>query len=209
MDVEQMRRGAEAPERVVPATVDLAAQDLADAFVTDPHLSWFFRDDARRDVMRRRFFEFLLRNMALPDGVVYRPAVGGAAAVWIPSETLTPSPLSQELKALPVLLGATGLARFGRLMALRKAMDAHHPVDRPHDYLWFLGVTPAAQGHGIGSRLIRSRLEVLDAQGRAAFLETGTDRNVSLYSRHGFKVIHKYRPTPDGPDVFAMWRDPL
>ena len=56
--------------------------------------------------------------------------------------------------ALPALIGLTGWPRFGRLAAMRAAMDRHHPLERPHDYLFFLGVVPEAQGHGIGSRRI-------------------------------------------------------
>lgn len=208
MDIEAMRRGAEAPKRVDASDLDLAARDLSDAFVEDPHVSWFVRNDARRDAARLKFFQFILAGLALPDGEVMRPAAGGATAVWMPSESLGPTPLIDELRTLPLLLATTGLGRFGRLVALRAAMDKHHPMDRAHDYLWFLGVTPDAQGHGIGSRLLKSRLDQLDAAGRPAFLETSSDRNVALYRRHGFKVIANYKPAPDGPPTFGMWREP-
>ena len=203
-----MRRGAEAPQKADLAQMDLVAKDLSDAFVADPHISWFVRADARCDAMRQRFFQFILTQMALPGGEVRRPQAGGAAAVWMASENLGPQSLGQELRALPVLLSTTGLARFSRLLALRAAMDKHHPMDRPHTYLWFLGVAPQAQGLGIGSRLLKAGLDQLDAQGRAAFLETGTQRNVDLYRRHGFEIATEYKPAPDGPHTFAMWRDP-
>jgi ribosomal protein S18 acetylase RimI-like enzyme len=137
-----------------------------------------------------------------------RPEAGGGAAVWIPSETLVPQSLIEELRALPLLLATTGLGRFGRLLALRAAMDKHHPMDRPHTYLWFIGVTPKAQGLGIGSRLLKAGLDQLDSAGRPAFLETSTERNVALYRRHGFEIIADYKPTPDGPQTYGMWREP-
>jgi ribosomal protein S18 acetylase RimI-like enzyme len=158
--------------------------------------------------MRRGFFRHILKHLALPAGQIMRPATGGAAAVWMPSENLGPNPLIQELRALPVLIGMTGWSRFSRLIGLREVMDKHHPMETPHDYLFFLGVTPAAQGHGVGSRLIRSRLERLDAIGRPAFLETATEPNVRLYRRHGFRVLSEWRPAPDGPVNWSMWRDP-
>ena len=167
-----------------------------------------FRSDARRDKARLSFFNYVLKNLALRDGEITRPAAGGAAAVWIPSEAWGSQFWLDEVRALPVLLATTGLGRFGRLLALRNAMDKHHPTDRAHEYLWFLGVTPSGQGHGIGSRLLKSKLDQLDAAGRPAFLETSSDRNVALYRRHGFEVTANYRPTPDGPPTFGMWRDP-
>lgn len=208
MDIEAMRHGATQPVRADQSTVGLAAQDLADAFVSDPHVSWFVRADRHCDRARLKFFQFVLSRLALPDGEIRRPEAGGAAAVWIPSEALAPQPLIEELQALPLLLATTGLARFGRLLALRSAMDRHHPMDRPHAYLWFLGVAPRAQGLGIGSRLLKAGLDDLDRQGRAAFLETSTPRNVALYRRHGFEVIVNYRPSPSGPQTYGMWRDP-
>ena len=52
------------------------------------------------------------------------------------------------LLALPALAHLTGLGRFSRLIAVRTALDKYHPMTTPHDYLFFLGVVPAAQGHG-------------------------------------------------------------
>lgn len=206
--LDQTRRDAESPTPATKATVKDAAHDLAAAFVDDPLFDWFMRRGLGRDMARRRFFRVILKEAALPDGVIERPASGGAAAVWIPSENLGAQPMHRELRALPMLLGATGLGRFNRLLQLRTAMDAHHKMDRPHDYLWFLGVRPDLQGAGIGSRLLASKAARLDQQQRPAFLETATPRNVPLYARHGFETVSEYRPAPDAPLIWAMWREP-
>jgi len=206
--IEAMRRGAEAPEIADSLGADGAAQDLAAAFIADPLFDWFSRTDGRRGAARLAFFRYLMKALILNVGEVMRPATGGGAAVWMRSETLGPNPILKELEALPTLIGLSGWGRFPRLVRLRGVMDAHHPMDRPHDYLWFLGVTPEAQGHGIGSRLIKARLDALDEAGRPAFLETATEANVRLYSRHGFKVIGEYNAPPDGPKNWAMWREP-
>jgi len=207
-EIEAMRRAAEAPEIADALGADGAARDLTAAFVADPLFDWFSRPDARRTETRLVFFRYLMKALILNVGEVMRPSTGGAAAVWMPSETLGPNPMVKELQALPMLLGLTGWRRFPRLLRLRDVMDAHHPNDRPHDYLWFLGVTPEAQGYGVGSRLIKSRLDALDARGRPAFLETATEANVRLYSRHGFEIIGEYNAPPDGPKNWAMWREP-
>jgi ribosomal protein S18 acetylase RimI-like enzyme len=207
MDIEAMRRGAEAP--VLARREDIAAvvQDLADAFSQDRHFDWFMRTDARRAEARRRLFAFLIGE-AFAAAHIDRPAAGGAAAVWMPFEWLGPTPLLEELRTLPLMLFITGLARFSRLAALRQDMDAHHPMDRPHAYLWFLGVTPAAQGHGVGSRLLKVGCDRLDGAGLPAYLETGTERNVALYRRHGFQVISEHKARPDAPTMWSMWREP-
>jgi ribosomal protein S18 acetylase RimI-like enzyme len=207
-DIEAMRRGAEAPVQAGPADLPGVVDDLADAFAEDPAFDWFFRADAKRDEARTRFFNLLIARMAFGVGRIELPAGGGAAAVWMPFEFLSPTPLMQELRALPTLLHATGLARFGRLVALRRDMDAHHPMERPHAYLWFLGVRRSAQGHGVGSRLLKVGTDRLDAAGQPAYLETQTERNVGLYRRHGFEVISEHRARPDAPPLWSMWREP-
>ena len=206
--LEAVRRAAETPLPANKAQVNDAAEDLAAAFVEDPIIAWFMRTDAKRHDARRRFFRVILNEVAFQDGVIERPSTGGGAAVWIPSEKLGPQPFLREIRALPMLLNAAGLGRFSRVMKLRDAMDHNHPMERPHDYLWFLGVHPEAQGAGVGSRLIASKTARLDAAGRCGFLETATPRNVPLYRRHGFETVTEYRPAPDGPLIWAMWREP-
>jgi ribosomal protein S18 acetylase RimI-like enzyme len=208
MDIEAMRREAEAPSIADEDDLDAVAADLADAFTDDVAFDWFLRDDDRRIDARLRFFRLIVRMGAASGGRIERPACGGAAAIWMPFEALGPLPLRDELRAFPVLLHATGLARFGRLLALRADMDKHHPMERPHAYLWFLGVTHAAQGHGVGSRLLKVASDRLDADARPAYLETQTERNLALYRRHGFEVISEHRPRPDGPMLWSMWREP-
>jgi ribosomal protein S18 acetylase RimI-like enzyme len=208
LDIEAMRRGAESPTTASRADAEAVARDLSDAFADDPMVSWFMRTDAKRDAARLDFFRFLIGKLAFPLARIDRPAGGGAAAVWLPFEWLAPTPFLQELASLPVMLRTTGLARFGRMSAVRRDMDAHHPTDRPHAYLWFLGVTPAAQGHGVGSRLLKAASSRLDAAGQPSYLETATERNVALYRRHGFEVISEHKARPDAPVMWSMWREP-
>ncbi|HYG28346.1 MAG TPA: GNAT family N-acetyltransferase, partial [Caulobacteraceae bacterium] len=173
-----------------------------------PHFNWFLRADGRREAERARFFNYLICTLARA-GRIDRPQGGGAAAVWMPSAWVTePTSLVGELRSLPTVLRATGLSRLGRMMRIRKVMDAHHPTDREHLYLWFLGVTPRLQGMGIGSRLLRAGLNRADEAGLPAYLETGTEKNVALYRRHGFEPIHAAPVARGGPMMWHMWREP-
>eukprot|EP01042_Synura_sphagnicola_P018406 gene18406-23271_t len=77
-----------------------------------------------------------------------------------------------------MLLNATGLARFSRLSVLRSAMDKHHPLDRPHDYLW-----ARALAHAF-SALERSTLteEVGTPSSRQRRLATCRSTNVMAFA---------------------------
>lgn len=208
MDVDAIRRSAEAPLRAGREELGAVARDLSDAFHDDPHFGWFMRDDARRPAERVRFFDYLICKLTGP-GRIDRPEGGGAAAVWMPSEALKDgASLMDDLRMAKPALAATGLSRIGRLLRIRAVMDKHHPMDREHLYLWFLGVTPRLQGMGIGSRLLRAGLNRADAAGLPAYLETGTTRNVALYRRHGFEVIREAPVGRDAPMMWHMWREP-
>jgi len=206
--MDDIRRSAETPEQATKADIPAVAQDLSDAFSADPHFDWFMRDDSRRKTARDALFRHMIGVMAWPDARIDRPAPGGAAAVWMPFEWLAPPKLIDEVRNAPAIIRATGFSRLGRMMAIRAAMDKAHPMERPHAYLWFLGVTPELQGMGVGSRLLRAGTDRLDAEGLPAYLETGTTRNVALYRRHGFEVIHEAPPAPGAPNMWHMWREP-
>ncbi len=209
MDVEAMRREAEAPGLATRADGPAVAADLADAFTDDVAFDWMLRTDAKRTAARLRFFNMIVSLGQAAGGRIERPAGGGAAAVWLPFEAAGPLPLMTELRALPTLLNTTGLGRFGRLAAIRADLDKHHPMDRRHTYLWFLGVTHVAQGHGVGSRLLKVATDRLDQAGEPAYLETQNERNVGLYRRHGFEIISEHRCRADAPLMWSMWREPL
>ena len=208
MDIDTLRRDAETPMVAGPDELMAVAADLADAFTDDIMLNWFFRTDAKKAEAHQRFFRLIVSLADRQGGRIERPASGGAAAVWMPFEAVGPMSLTDELRSLPTMLHATGLSRFVRLFSLREDMDKHHPMDRPHAYLWFLGVTREAQGHGVGSRLLKVATGRLDGMAQPAYLETQTERNLALYRRHGFKVISEHRPRPDAPLLWSMWRDP-
>lgn len=205
-EIIALRRGAEAPVRVAPAGAAKVAADLSAAFAGDPVFNWFLRADARHDAARLKLFHLLLA-MGLADGEVFAPEAGGAASIWLPSESLGPAPFLQELRVLPTILQATGFSRLGRMSAMRSMMDAHHPKAPPHAYLWFLGVTPQAQGHGVGSRLLAHGLDRVDAKGLPAYLESSNEANVPLYRRYGFEVVEVLKAKPDAPPMWAMWRE--
>jgi GNAT superfamily N-acetyltransferase len=86
-------------------------------------------------------------------------------------------------------------------------VEKRHPK-KPHYYLSILGVDPPHQGSGRGSALLAPMLRRCDTEGVGAYLETGTERNVRFYSRHGFRVTDEV-PLPEGPPMWLMWRDPL
>jgi GNAT superfamily N-acetyltransferase len=81
----------------------------------------------------------------------------------------------------------------------------------PAEPVWHLdcvGVAPGRQGQGIGSALIDFALERARPSGAATILETGTERNMTLYQRRGFRIVEELDSPEGGPHVWFMRHDP-
>ena len=184
--------------------IPVMGQMLARAFHDDPIVDWVFRDERRRPKYTRRFFEGRARVL-IGQRETYMAEDGAAAAMWARPDEWRDPPL-QAFKELAILTPGVGL-RAAQVMRGLILVESRHPKD-PHWYLAVLGTEPTRQGEGLGSALLRRVLDDCDRYEVPAYLETGTERNVAFYTRHGFKVRDEFR-LPKGPPIWLMWRDPL
>jgi len=195
---------ASAPAGVRPATLDDArvlAPPLGRAFYDDPPTVWANPSERTRTKRMERFFLGRMRAL-LPHELSFACADGAGAAVWSPPDAWQMG-LRELLHDLPAFLSP----RTPMVLRGMHDVEKRHPKT-PHYYLSILGVDPPRQGEGLGSALLQPMLRRCDQEGVGAYLETGTERNVRFYSRHGFRVIDEV-PLPKGPPMWLMWRDPL
>lgn len=191
----------------VRADLSATVATLARAFDEDPVMVWIFPDEQMRRRRLPGFFASSLRGTPRNSGAEVAVLEGRVlgAAVWLPPGAWRP-PLWRQLVALP------GVAlRLGSRMAVASttygALLRVHPA-KPHWYLSGIGTDPSAQGTGVGSELMRSRLVRCDAERMPAYLESSNARNVPFYGRHGFRVVGELIVPGGGPTLWLMWRDP-
>lgn len=183
-----------------PADTDILAATLAEAFQSDPVLSWCYPDGATRARILPTAFRVIL-EAAIPHGGVETALGGAATSVWVP-------PAAEiDAERMAGDLGTASEQYADRLLTLMGLLDEHHPTHREHQYLFLLGTRDAWQSHGLGTALLRSVLTWCDHDGVPAYLEATSERNRSLYERHGFAVTKVIR-LPDGPPLWCMWREP-
>jgi GNAT superfamily N-acetyltransferase len=188
---------------VRPATPDdrpaLAAM-LARAFWDDPPMVWAAPDERSRLRRGRLFFGARLRTL-LPHELSWTAPDGAGAALWAPPDAwrAPPRELLSAARAIPA-------RRLPWVLRGMTRVEHLHPKER-HLYLAVLGVEPARQGEGLGSRLLAPGLEMCDREAVPAYLETAKERNVTFYERHGFRVTREFT-LPRGPKVWLMWREP-
>lgn len=185
------------------ADIPAIARTMARAFHEDPVVRWVFQDEASRPKYANRFFAGRAK-LLIGQRQVYTVEDGVAAAMWArPGEWQDP-PLT-ALRELAALVPAVG-RRIPRTLRGLIQIEARHPKP-PHWYLAVLGTDPERQGEGIATALLEPVLRDCDRDEVPAYLETGTERNVSFYVRHGFTVTEELR-LPKGPPMWLMWRAP-
>jgi ribosomal protein S18 acetylase RimI-like enzyme len=184
-----------------PADATRLAAPLARAFYDDPVTVWANPRERTRLRRSERFFLGRMRAL-LPHELSHVTRDGTGAAVWSPPDAWQMG-LRELLHDLPAFLSL----RTPKVLRGMREVERRHPSE-PHYYLSVLGVDPPAQGEGIGSALLQPMLRRCDEEAVGAYLETGTERNVRFYSRHGFRVTDEVQ-MPDGPPMWLMWRDPL
>jgi ribosomal protein S18 acetylase RimI-like enzyme len=178
--------GTLAPERAGEAALVFAR-----AFFENPAWLWTLPDPARRERVLRFFYRAALRYaFARGETLATAGALRGAAILLPPERPLLDRRgLSQVgLWQLPF---RAGLAAFARFRAQGRGFRARQLCDAParHVYLWEIGVDPGHQSRGIGSAMLRAVARRSDAAGVPVYVDTTDPRNLSLYERHGFRIV--------------------
>ena len=172
------------------------------AFEDDPLITWMLPPD---DFGRRAtlLFDCMLRAAMIHDST-YTTDDGVCTAVWSPPGAWAFTEEQMGMMAGPFAEAAG--ERVDRALSFFVAMAEVHPAE-PHWYLEGLGTHPDWQRRGIASAVLAPVLDVCDADGLPAYLETQKESNVPFYRRHGFEVVGT-KQLPDGaPNIWLMWRE--
>ena len=173
--------------RHTPDLIDPTLDVLANAFVTNPlHVAVF---EGERLEQNRLFFRIALEHMfratafvGLQDGEVCGYMHFGHSPSCLP-------PADQVQTAGETILKPLG-SSVPRIVEWFETWSRLDP-DEPHVHLGPIGVSPAAQGGGLGSALMDRFIEHLDRGGLAGYLETDRRGNVEFYRKFGFDVQHE------------------
>jgi ribosomal protein S18 acetylase RimI-like enzyme len=190
---------------VTAADADPLAAVLGRAFADDPVWRWMFPQRPQR---MADMFAMLLRHAHLPNSASELAEQDGqvlAGALWDPPGRWKISAATQ-IRQFPALLRVLGTRTVAVLRGLSE-IERAHPIE-PHWYLAVLGTDPRAQGQGLGSALLLSRLRRCDDQRFPAYLESSKEENIPYYERFGFKVTGEIPLPGGGPPVWPMWRNP-
>lgn len=198
-------------EKLRPDQIDEAADLLSRSFETTPDYTHMFPDPyTRRDALRG-FMRAPVRD-AQEQGTCWAASDGqmlGVAAWQAPGRY--PWSLGRNLRALPSMLSVLRHApgSFRDLVRFGSNVDAHFPKERPLWYLQVVGVSPEAQGLGVGTKLLAPVIDMADRDQVPCYLETSNPEAVPFYQKMGFEIDAKgVELMSGGPTYRLMTRPP-
>lgn len=170
----------------------LSTPALADALIVDPFylaISVDFEHDMpTRKAVLARYFAYSLGEAARTGRFLTTEDGKLGAAAWLLPRTndVDAAESAAKNEFLAGTLGPRGYDNYHRIVQF---MAARAPAVVPAGawYLSILGISPAAQGRGLGAQLLAPTLVEADAAGTPCFLETFTPRSVAFYERLGFR----------------------
>ena len=170
------------------------------AFSTDPAARWVYPDPHQYLMHFPRFIK-AFAGKAFETGSAFYADDFAGAALWFPPD------IHPDEQALIELFDETVSDSIKEdLFLVFEQMGSFHPSE-PHWYLPMIGVDIVQQNKGFGAALMRHALVQCDQNKLPAYLESSNPRNISLYERHGFKVIGTIQ-VGSSPPIFPMLRKP-
>jgi hypothetical protein len=193
-----------------PRQINEASIVLSASFFNYPMFTFYFPDPRRRTRYLPWYFRNIL-NCAVRYGEVdTTPGISGVIFVLPPGHTKISmwEYVRNGFLLTPVLLG---FRNYKQSMDCESFVGKTQEVimnNRPHYYLWGLGVDPLHQAKGIGTALMLPLLKKADAQKTPIFLETHAEENVRYYQRHGFTLMCTKKIPRYGLPIWCMLREP-
>jgi ribosomal protein S18 acetylase RimI-like enzyme len=167
------------------------------AFAADPVERWLYPEPQQYLAFFPRFLG-AFAGEAFAKETVWQAGEFSAVAVWMP-----PGTKADGAGIVSLLTETVDPAKHQDTFAVLEQMDDAHP-SFSHWYLPWLGVDPARQGSGLGSRLLTDCLQLVDRDRLPAYLETPNPRTIPFYERHGFAVTGEAQSGQCPPVTFML-----
>ena len=181
-----------------PSQLEAASNALMMGFSTDPFQRWLMPDPT---IYYKNFKKWTIntcKQSFLEEGVFGDENNYGTAVWFPPGFDIDFADVSETFKEIPKDRKAEAFKMF-EMMGESRVHDAW--------YLEYLAVDPSKQGSGLGSLILKESLKVIDELGEAAYLESSTPQNMSLYERFGFRFLKKIQ-VGSSPQINTMFRQP-
>lgn len=171
--------------------LDPASRSAVAALEYDPFYraicGGFAEDAQRRRKVLAQYFDYSIQEGREIGLCVHLADAAAGVAVWLlPQVTDVRKRAAEKKRAfLQAMLDAEGCASYYQIVEFMRSKSVLLADDAAW-YLSIVAVDPAAQGRGLGGKLLEPTLARADRAGATSYLETFSTRNLSFYERLGF-----------------------
>lgn len=197
----------ETVRRVGTERSDELAVTFTRGFADDPFKHWML--GTAGDDTNEALWRYSLARLD-PSSEVHAMEDSSAVALWVPPVGLRAAPSASDQFDPDAYWQILADATTDQHVTKVKNFIAEMRTMAPDEPVWYLGaiaVDPAAQGQGLGTRLMAPILARCDRTGVPAWLESTNPRNHMFYIRQGFEAVDTCAPA-DGPSVTGFRRPP-
>ena len=193
--------------------VDPASATAATALENDPFYqsicAGYVHDAVGRRAVLTQYFAYSIQEGKEIGRCIHLADSARGVAVWLlPQAPDVRSRAAQNKRVfLQATLDAQGCANYYRIVDFMNSKAASL-LDRDTWYLSIVAVDPAAQGQGLGRKLLEPTLAEADRVSATCYLETFSPRSLSFYERLGFAPAARFAEPTTGADYVVMVRDP-
>lgn len=164
---------------------NLIVDILSRSFESNQSVNYIIKDGPGRKDGLRALMDYSYEMCSLFGDVWLSDDRKACALVLYPQNKLTT--LKAILLDIKLIIKAVGVSGIKRALDRESKIKVKQPKE-PMAYLWFIGVDPAQQHKGIGSKLLQELLADAETKKLPIFLETSTTPNLPWYERFGFKI---------------------
>jgi ribosomal protein S18 acetylase RimI-like enzyme len=170
--------------------VDIASGILARSFFNDPGVVEILPEVSDRIRLGKTLASSMIR-FTLSCGIAVIDRDHHGVALWFPPESTAPTQDVLRQSGMLDVPSLVGDVAWSKIRGLMTELDSLHGMRAKelHWYLSMIGVDPEFQRRGIGDALLRSTLELADAQEIPCYLLTPSSDLIGFYGRRGFTVV--------------------
>lgn len=180
---------------------------MSRAFFEDPMMTYVFPEPLKRTISLARLMRTVVNYCYLYGKVFTNDNLEGIACWLIPEKTsfTCARKIGSGMILDPLRIGHSNQQRLNKFIKLTDRME-RECIQQPHWYLWYLGVEPTKQRHGIGASLLKSMINQIDQDGSPCYLETANYRDIAYYEKFNFRIVGQKRIPNTFFDITAMIR---
>lgn len=198
--------------KLTPDYVKEAIVVAGDAFQEDPFTIFSYPDETERKEKIKYGF-YMIYKYGIKHGLAYATSKNlEGITIWSP-----PDKVYQSFWTMMRYGGFYAMRKVGlkmkvmkRIMTVFNYEDEKHKELAPFDHWYFqnIAVKPEEQGKGYGGLLISTMLKTIEGEGLPVYVETNTEKAMSIYQKYGFEILeHVIIPKTDVP-LWCMLRKP-